>query len=298
MRSSGSDTPYHRRRTYVILVVTLLVISLILILISKTQTEAFSKPRSVIETVTAPVAEVISLPIVKTQNIFSNLAERSRAFEENKSLKAENARLRDVEIKNKALQTQINRLEEILKTDIVSDIPVDKIPARAVVETKGPFVRSALLNVGRFHGVSQGHAVMTTDGLYGHVLRASGRSSRVLLLNDLNSRIAVMSGRNGDRAILMGNNRERPLLSFVGPNTDWIEGDVVVTSGDEGILPAGLPIGEVVQDDGNTLFVKLYASNSPIDWVWVYPFTPIEEPDFENFSEDQRVQEQLEVQNN
>jgi len=287
MRGSASDTPYQRRRTYLILVATLLIVSLFLILISRTETEAFSKPRAAIEAVTAPVAEVISVPVLGTQKLLSDLSKRTTVFEENKLLKLENERLKDIEIKSDALQLQINRLEEILKTDIVSDLNVDKIPARAVVETKGPFVRSALLNVGQIHGVKEGHAVMTTRGLYGHVLRSGSRSSRVLQLNDLNSRIAVMSKRKGDRAILVGNNGLKPQLAFVGPNTDWQEGDIVLTSGDEGVLPAGLPIGQVVMDSGNEIFsVALYVSKTPIDWVWVYPFTPIMAPEDNQDTED------------
>ena len=91
-----------------------------------------------------------------------------------------------------------------------SDIPAQKIVARSVSETNGPFAHSALINAGAAKGAAKGHAVMTVDGLYGHVVRVGQNSARVLLLNDLNSRISVMSHRSQSRAILVGNNKDLP----------------------------------------------------------------------------------------
>ena len=95
---------------------------------------------------------------------------------------------------------------------------------------------------------------MTVDGLYGHVIRVGKKSSRVLKLEDLNSRIAVMSKRSQSRAILIGDNSRVPVLSYVIDAADWVDGDVVITSGDDGVLPLGLPVGAVrVADDGSYL---------------------------------------------
>lgn len=255
-------------------------------LVARSESDAFAKPRAVIDNITAPVINVINMPIRGAERMISNMKARSETFEENERLRAEIARLKDVEIRAKALQDKINQFEEILKTDIVDDIPTLKIPARAVAETNGPFVRSALLNVGRNDGVSKGHAVMTTDGLYGHIVRVGNGSSRALLLNDLNSRIAVKSARSEARAILIGNNSATPSLSFIGPEADWKPGDGVVSSGDEGVLPAGLPIGQAVAAASERAFnVTLHTNKRAVDWVWVYPFTPIQEPD-ENPDED------------
>ena len=80
---------------------------------------------------------------------------------------------------------KLARFEQILGSDFGVDVVENKIAARAVSEIDGPFVRSALINAGQKKGVGVGHAVMTVDGLYGHVLRVGANSSRVLRLDCL-----------------------------------------------------------------------------------------------------------------
>lgn len=275
----GSENAFQRRRTFLSIVTVLFVISILMMLVARSESEAFAKPRAAIDNITAPIINVMNMPIRGAETMVSNFKARSETYDENERLRAEIVRLRDVEIRAQALQAKINQFEEILKTDIVDDIPTLKIPARAVAETNGPFVRSALLNVGRNDGVKKGHAVMTTDGLYGHIVRVGNGSSRALLLNDLNSRIAVKSSRSEARAILIGSNSATPSLSFIGPEADWKAGDFVVSSGDEGVLPAGLPIGQAVKGASERAFnVTLHTDKRSVDWVWVYPFAPIEAP--------------------
>lgn len=209
-----------------------------------------------------------------------------QAVETNKKLREKLERLSDVEIRANELAMRIARYETILNVESGAGIPVQKISARAVAENDGPFVFSALINAGHKKGVRPGNAVMTSKGLYGHVLRAGKRSARVLRLEDLNSRIAVMSQRSEARAILQGRNSDKPKLTFVNSGADWRDGDIVITSGDDGIMPLGLPIGVVenVEKD-EPLTVKLYAQQTPVDWVYVYPFDPIAPPEVEEENE-------------
>jgi len=187
------------------------------------------------------------------------------------------------------MEMKLARFEQILKAPSGIDIPEEKIAARIVSEIDGPFVKASLINVGRNEGVKVGHPVMTVDGMYGHVVRVSVNSARVLRLDDLNSRIAVMSADSQATAILAGNNTDLPEISFMSDLNAWNSGDVVITSGDDGVLPRGLPIGTVIQGLNNTLNVELNITQNPIDWVWVYPFKPIILP------EDEPVQ--IEVEN-
>lgn len=286
MLGRSGENPYQRRRTFLWVVSLLMIVSVLLILVSRSDNAAFEKPRAVIDGLMAPIVGVVSKPIRGAENIGKTLKERSTAIEQNKTLRAEVARLQDVEIRADAMQIKINRFEEILQSDIIDDIPTNKIPARAVTEAHGPFVRSALLNVGAIHGVEKGHAVMTTRGLYGHIIRRGQNSSRALLVNDLNSRIAVMSKRSGARAILTGDNSNRPVLAFIAPEADWKIGDRVVTSGDEGVLPMGLPVGVVESEVADRFVISVFSQSEPVDWVWVYPFTPITPPEDKNENEE------------
>jgi len=166
----------------------------------------------------------------------------------------------------------------MLSVQTSNDVSNTRMIARAVSENEGPFVHSALINIGANKGVKSGNAVMTTDGLYGHIVRSGSVSSRVLLINDLSSRISVMSQRSQNRAILLGSNTNKPKLAYVSLDADWQIGDRVVTSGDGGVLPRGLQIGVVVSGKANELLVEPFYLKRPVDWVWVYPFSPIPLP--------------------
>ena len=228
--------------------------------------------------VVVPLA-LLTMPLRGGEKFVEDARSRSDVFEENKRLKARIAQLSDAEMRANALAMKIKRFENLLSADVGIDIPVQKIAGRVVSENNGPFARSALLNVGAKNGVAVGHAVMTEVGLYGHVVAVGKRSSRVLLLQDINSRIAVISGRSEARAIMVGTYASEPSLAFVARGADWQDGDLVVTSGDEGVLPRGLPVGVVKQRGADTRNVVLATDGEPVDWVWVYPFKPVQSPE-------------------
>jgi len=237
------------------------------------------RSKSLTDTTVSLALSWLSVPIRTTENFFTGLRDRQRALEENIVLKQELYQLREAKDRADIMEMKLARFEQILKAPSGIDIPEEKIAARAVSEIDGPFVKASLINVGRNEGVEVGHPVMTVDGMYGHVVRVSVNSARVLRLDDLNSRIAVMSADSQATAILAGNNTNLPEISFMSDLNAWNSGDVVITSGDDGVLPRGLPIGTVIQGLNNTLSVELNIAQTPIDWVWVYPFKPIIVPE-------------------
>jgi len=190
----------------------------------------------------APALALLSAPIRALENISTGLQDRSRAVEENKVLREELYALREEKQRAQIMELKLERFEEILGADSGIDIPTKKIAARAVSEINGPFVRSALINAGLNKGIEKGHPVMTVHGLYGH-------------------------------------NSDLPLLAFVEDRADWREGDKVLSSGDGGVLPQGLPIGEVKANKAGQFVVTLGTTGKPTDWVWVYPYDPAEAPE-------------------
>jgi rod shape-determining protein MreC len=225
-----------------------------------------------------PIASLFSRPIRATEGLFAGLSERSHVFETNAELKAELAVLRERQARYENLAMKVARYEAILGVDAQTDIPLRKIAARAVGETDGPFVRSLLLNVGKADGVTRGNPVLSTEGLVGHVINVGQNSTRVLRLSDLNSRIAVASVRSGATAILAGDNTARPKLAFVSQRKDWQVGDRVISSGDDGALPRGLHVGEVIKGEDGNLRVALATRGAALDWVWVSPFEAVTAP--------------------
>ena len=278
-RGYSKNRPQNRRNLRRGVTGALILFGLLMVLADRQQDAMLKSGRLSADDTSARIMGVLAMPVRGIEGLFQNADARARAFEENKILKQEVERLRMAENRAHDLEMRISIFENMLGLETSSDVPITRIAARAVGENDGPFVHSALINAGSEKGVARGHAVMTVDGLYGHVVRAGKASARVLLLEDLSSRISVQSQRSQSRAIMIGDNAARPKLEYISPEAEWAVGDRVVTSGDDGVLPSGLPIGIVAAGLDQNLTVQLFTSGKPVDWVWVYPFdrTPVPE---------------------
>lgn len=256
-----------------------IVISTVFIVLQRGAERNTSGMETAAQETVAPLASVLAVPLRHFEGFFSDIEERRSAFEDNAKLHEEISMLRERQARYDNLANKVARYEAILGVDTETDIPLRKIAARAIGETDGPFVRSLILNVGAKDGVRVGHPVMSTNGLVGHVINTGPNTTRVLRLSDLNSRIAVASARSGATAILAGDNSPLPKLAFINQRENWMAGDRVISSGDDGALPRGLQIGEIVPGEGSGFRVQLSSRSEPLDWVWVTPFEKLVAPE-------------------
>ena len=249
--------------------------ALILLVVSRSDARERRAAPLLAADIQAPVAAYLSRPFRAVETSLADAEDRAQALEENRALRAELARLRRESQRLAAMRSRLARLEATLGITVNGDIPAERVTARVVSDPGSPFVRSYLLAAGAEHGVYPGYAVLNEAGLVGHVVSAGRRSARVLRLDDLNSRVAVMSERSGARAILAGANDGPPALRFVADPLGWETGDVLLTSGDDGRLPQGLPVG-TLEADGR---IALDFATVPTDWVVVIPAVPVGDPD-------------------
>ncbi len=119
---------------------------------------------------------------------------------------------------------------------------------RVIAQRYGPHavVDSLLVDKGTRVGVRDNTPVMTPQGVVGRVLRSSVHLSTVLLINDPNSKVAVMGRVHRTQGILVGQGPQSDLLMQYVPLNDLLEeGEVLITSGMDGVFPKGLPIARV-----------------------------------------------------
>jgi rod shape-determining protein MreC len=121
------------------------------------------------------------------------------------------------------------------------------VTARIVSATSGSMARTALVAAGAGSGVAPNLPVIGADGLIGRTVEVGRWSARVLLLTDPASRIPVTIVRTGQAALAVGTNGPRlELRDRVGPDLPLQAGDRLVTSGDGGVFPPGIPVGTIV----------------------------------------------------
>ncbi|MCU0769062.1 MAG: rod shape-determining protein MreC [Burkholderiaceae bacterium] len=113
-------------------------------------------------------------------------------------------------------------------------------------ESRDRFSHKIVLHVGLEDGVRAGNPVIDDIGVVGQVTRVFARTAEVTLLTDKDQSIPIQIVRNGLRGIAFGGAEPGTLdLRFMAANADVVNGDVAVTSGLDGVYPAGLPVGSV-----------------------------------------------------
>lgn len=113
---------------------------------------------------------------------------------------------------------------------------------------RDPFTKKVIVNRGEAHHIVAGEAVVDAKGVIGQVTRTYPLSSEVTLITDKSLAIPIQVERNGLRAIAFGHGRDNTLdLPYLPANVDIRRGDILLTSGIDGIYPAGLAVATVAQ---------------------------------------------------
>jgi len=203
---------------------------------------------------------------------------------------------------NTELRTQVRGLQQ--KLDTLGEIEIENARLRRLLEFReqlaGSLVtarvigydaaglaRTLVIDRGENDGVTKGAAVLVPEGIVGHVFIASANAARVLLVSDHNSGVDAVVQRNRVRGIVQGTPEGGCQLKYVKRTDDLQVGDMLVTSGLDGIFPKGLPIGEIASIDrrGQGLFqaaeVRPRFTQRDLEEVLVTrgPVAPAEPPD-------------------
>jgi rod shape-determining protein MreC len=165
------------------------------------------------------------------------------------TLRAENTELRRIEVANarallqaQQLVSENAQLRELLGAR--ERAAVRSIVAEVLYESRDPYSRKVVIDRGLQHGLLAGQPVIDAHGVIGQVTRSLPLSSEVTLLTDRKSAIPVRVVRTGQRMIAFGGAEPGMLeLRFLSGSTDLREGDDLVTSGLDGVYPAGIPVG-------------------------------------------------------
>jgi rod shape-determining protein MreC len=167
-----------------------------------------------------------------------------RTERENKRLTGELGALRlENQITNELLEEN-ERLRAVLGFKKLH--PPASVAAQVIGRDASPSSSTVTVNKGSLAGIMRDQAVITPDGVVGRVQTVLPGTARVQLLTDPGSTIAVRVQRNREEGLLEGK-LDRCALKYVSFYVDIQEGDLLVTSGLDGIYPKGLPVAMVTK---------------------------------------------------
>lgn len=252
-------------------------LALVLLLVGRAELPFMDKVRMAAADFSSDLLDVGSTVTDFVSDGIDYVTNAADLYDENTRLRAENAELLTWRAKALEQERQIAAFEGVLE---ILYTPIEGVTAASVIaDTGGPFARAIIVNAGANRGVKEGDAALDRFGLVGRVVKVGARSARVLLLTDSASHIPVVIGHDGVRAILSGDSDGLPEIRFVPPGVTLNEGDAIMTSGDGGVLPPGLPVGVVHLRGIETPSATLYADAGRVEVVAIKRFSVINDVD-------------------
>lgn len=239
--------------------------SVVMVVLGKADALLFERVRVVFADLVSPVLGIVSQPVAAVDQLLDQVQGTFALSAENAQLRQDNARLMQWQQVAQGLTVENARLRELL--NLAPDPSVSFVSTRVIANSGGSFVRSVLIDGGSRDGIARGQAAMTGAGLVGRVTEVGDRAARVLLVTDLNSRVPVAVDGSRERAVLAGDNSDRPRLLYLSARTTVKVGDRLVSSGNGGIFPPGLPVGEVAAIEDGIVRVEPYAELSRLDYL-------------------------------
>ena len=196
------------------------------------------------------VTETMSPPIQLFGRIFSSIESFVRDYVWLKNLRKENEDLRkevaDLESKVTSYhEAYVENLRLRRLLDFKSSIKAETLAAQVIMHDLTGWFQTLMIDKGFRDGITQDMPVVNDEGVIGRILDVSDRHCRVLLITDPGSSVDAVIQRNRVRGILSGKDANGCLLKYVRGNLDIQVGDLVVSSGKDGMYPKGLRLGVI-----------------------------------------------------
>lgn len=239
--------------------------------------------RAGIATVLMPVQRVLLMPvngIAAAGDYFRGIG-AARASEE--SAREALARQADRASGMAQLRAENARLRALLA--LRPALAVETRSAEVMYEAPDLYSRKVVIDRGAADGVQPGSPVINENGVLGQVTRVYPLSAEVTMLTDKDAAIPVLNLRTQARGAAFGTGGQPGLeLRFVAGNADVQPGDVLETSGVDGVYPAGLPVARVLSMERkvHTGFARILlepaASSDAVRHVLVLDPVGLQEP--------------------
>ncbi len=236
------------------------IISVVLMVLDVRQ-NAMNGLRQVLAVAISPLQRLANAPAELLDQTGNFFVTQARLQNENTMLKQRHLmqavqlqRIQAMQAENAYLRKMLNIQPAQRETAVAAEI---------IYAGRDPFSQKIIVDKGLNQNVKPGQPAIDDIGVIGQVTRVYPFSSEITLLTDKDQAIPVEIVRNGARAIAFGHGQDGTLeLPFMAANADVQNGDILVTSGIDGVYPAGLPVAAVSKIERNASFAKISCTPS------------------------------------
>ena len=246
----------------------LIIASVILLSLEANNSKTVNFFRSIVKDVIYRSAFIIDVP----SNFFSSTTNyiqmHYKIYGEYELLKSKVRTLENIDNEISYLKTENLKLNQAIGQNKVFE--KKQIISKILIDKKSPYLKSVILNKGSNSSFKKGMPVLDDVYLIGRITEVNYLSSRVLLISDLNSKIPVIIEPKGYQAIMTGTGENKAILNYLPTKHQLENGNIVYTSGADGIFEPGTPIGKIENNDGTgKIFVKFFSELSQLYFVKV-----------------------------
>jgi rod shape-determining protein MreC len=214
-------------------------------------------------------------PITQFTRIISDYQSYAQIYQRNQELRQELQRMKGWQ--EAALQLEQTNAQLRALNNVQLSPSLGFVTGELITDSGSPFTQSGLLNIGLLDGVVDGQAAVDGLGLVGRISGVADHTARLVFLSDVSSQVPAIIRPSGQRAIVHGDNTLAPKILFIKTPDEILPGMRVVTSGDGGVFPPDLLIGQVVRTASGEVRVLLAADFEGLEFVRVLRNAPLDQ---------------------
>jgi rod shape-determining protein MreC len=242
-----------------------MVLSFILIGLSHREHPATTALRNQMMSALAPALGFLSEPVRGLQSMSDQWQQWNAVYARNTLLEKQNRQLR--QWRHLALELQAENTEFRSLLGVTKQHDQNYLTGKMLGNLPGMLSHSQFLQLGAEDGVKPDMMAVTAEGLVGRVMETAEHTSRVMLLTDSHSHVAVMGQSSREHAVAVGTNGELLELKYLPEDSKLTQGELLVTSGDAKLIPAGIGVGRVVKVTSDSVLVKPFVDWSRLSYV-------------------------------
>jgi len=238
---------FSKRMVMIVGAIVLIVVNVIVLSVNSKRSVPSSGIGKFTISIVSPFQEIVSDSINFVKGIWKHYFLLITVSEENARL---NHSLKQAEDRNnrlKEVELSYNRLKKLF--EFKETLYKRVVAAEVIGRDPSPWFKTVIINKGSREGVQRGMPVVIPEGIAGLVTDVSKTYAKILLVVDQNSAVDALIQRSRARGIIKGEPSGRLLLQYVQRKHDIHVGDVVVSSGLDGVYPKGIRIGYVHEVD-------------------------------------------------
>ena len=247
------------------MLIFLLALSLLFFTLDYFNVQIVRHLRSRIADMVIPIGETVSVPFKKLGSLYTSISELFSLKEEVTALRQKNRRLEEALYKTSHHAIENHYLRLLSK--LIPTSSQERFTTLVLGYPGYPFIKNILIRGGYDNGLQKDMPLLNHQGLIGRIVQTNKTSSFGLLITDINSRVPATILPTRIHTIVIGNNTASPTLTYVD-SSKVNTGQIVVTSGEGGIFPPGIPIGQISEiDENGTPHIQPFASLNEISYL-------------------------------